>query len=43
MAKEYKTSILSVYDEDRQKIAIPAIKGESAYEYAKENGYLAYS
>lgn len=40
MAKEYRTSILSVYDEDRQKISIPAIKGESAYEYAINNGYV---
>lgn len=39
MAKEYRASILSVYDSDRQKISIPAIKGESAYEYAVNNGY----
>ncbi len=39
MAKEYKTSILSVYDESGNKISIPAVRGKSAYEYATENGY----
>lgn len=39
MAKEYTTSVLSVYDDNGNKINIPAIKGESAYEYAVKNGY----
>jgi hypothetical protein len=39
MAKIYNTSVLSVYDENRNKIDIPAIKGKSAYEYAKDSGY----
>lgn len=39
MAKEYKTFVLSVYDEDRNEISIPAIRGKGAYEYAIEDGY----
>lgn len=39
MAKEYKTSILSVYDESGNKIPVPAIRGKGAYEYAQDNGY----
>ena len=39
MAKTYNTSTLSVYDENGNKIAIPAINGKSAYEYAQDGGY----
>ena len=39
MAKTYKTSVLSVFDENGNKIEIPALRGKSAYEYAKANGY----
>ena len=39
MAKRYKTSVLSVYDSNGNKIGVPAIKGKSAYEYAKDGGY----
>ena len=39
MAKRYKTSVLSVYDENGNKIAVPALEGKSAYEYAKDGGY----
>ena len=39
MAKTYKTSILSVYDNSGNKIEIPAIEGKSAYAYAVEAGY----
>lgn len=40
MAKEYKTYILSVYDESGNKIPVPAIRGKSAYEYAQDDGYV---
>lgn len=39
MAKTYKTSVLSVFDENGNKIEIPALRGKSAYEYAKDDGY----
>lgn len=39
MAKKYSPSVLNVYDEDGNRIRIPAVKGKSAYEYAVEGGY----
>lgn len=34
-----KIPILSVYDENGNEIPIPAIRGKSAYQYAKDGGY----
>lgn len=34
-----KIPILSVYDENGNRIPVPAIRGKSAYQYAKEGGY----
>jgi hypothetical protein len=34
-----KIPILSVYDENGNEVDIPAIRGKSAYQYAKDGGY----
>lgn len=39
MSKEYAMPILTVYDENGNEIAVPAITGKSAYQYAVSNGY----
>ena len=39
MAKKLKASVLNVFDEKGNKTEIPALRGKSAYEYAKEAGY----
>ncbi len=39
MSKEYAMPILTVYDNDGNEIAVPAIAGKSAYQYAVANGY----
>ena len=39
MSKEYAMPILTVYDENGNEIAVPAITGKSAYQYAVANGY----
>ena len=34
-----KIPILSVYDENGNRVEVPAIRGKSAYQYAKDGGY----